>query len=232
VGSSVQRLGSSRPLNSVPLGGEGAFHFMRIRNLSTKRIPSELWHHLAHTMQLGDRLPMAVADELELYPKHYRLEVTVRPIRRHAEGVEVFSGYYSCGRVVIFPCPSCTSAFLTHLFLHELFHAWIDQYHNTLYASTMYCDLTGRFADASFRALGGRVRPRNVCGSYSFSKSLSFMLSTLGFPRLFKSLSASSSGQLQKWIPDSLVAQRLDRSPKRPMISRKGRNDAKPGCKM
>jgi len=184
---------------------------MKVHNLSGKQIPRRLWHHLASKMGLGKHLPLATHDDLGLYPAHGTLDVKIRPVLKHPQETPVTSGYYSCGRIVILPCPSCTGAFLTHLFLHELFHAWIDQYHNELYDSQTCCDVAERFADACFQALGGRIRPLGLCGSYRFSRNTEVMMSDSALSPLLQSLHACTSQNVLDWRADSAPNTALQR---------------------
>ena len=140
---------------------------MQIRNLSTVRIPIALWHELAEPLKVAGKLPDAVRDTVRMYGARTSLCVTVRP-RRHVPAGEITTtGFYTYGRISLFPCTHCTPGLMTQVFLHELVHAWCHQYHEDSYWSS--CDLAERFANAGFRVLGGRFRVENRCGSYRLS---------------------------------------------------------------
>jgi hypothetical protein len=172
---------------------------MRIRNLSPKSIYSRLWHLLAEDMKLSRELPL-VSEDPEMYPTHKRLLVTIRPYRTHPPSEVVVSGYYSFGRIVLLPCKQCSSGFLTHLYLHELFHAWVDQFHQSFYDSVDHCQMAESFADAAFSLLGGSIRPKRVCGSFDLSQR--HALSCIWhFSRLTKSLTSCTDRQFLPWSP-------------------------------
>jgi hypothetical protein len=171
---------------------------MKIRNLSTVKIPTALWRAIAAEFQLDGKLPQAIADELGIYDKTKSLIVTVRPRRHVASGEVVTSGSYTYGRIALFPCTICTANFLTQVFVHELVHAWLDQYHPKLYWSS--CDLAERFADAAFIALGGTIRPRRVCGSYHLQTRTAWQ-NLSRFQELVRSLIKRKSGSVKKWMP-------------------------------
>ena len=140
---------------------------MQIRNLSTVRIPIALWHELAEPLKVAGKLPDAARDTVGMYGACTSLRVTVRP-RRHVPAGEVTTtGFYTYGRISLFPCTHCTPGLMTQVFLHELVHAWCHQYHDQWYRSS--CDLAERFAVAGFKVLGGRIRVADRCGSYRLS---------------------------------------------------------------
>ena len=141
---------------------------MQIRNLSSIRISNALWRAMANEMGVGGVLP-AAAREPYLYEKRKTLLTTIRPRRRKTNGEVVTIGYYTIGRINLFPCPSCSAGFMTHEFAHELIHAWLDHYHEELYFHSDVEELAERFADAAFIALGGYIRPKRVCGSFRLS---------------------------------------------------------------
>ncbi|HEY3176980.1 MAG TPA: hypothetical protein VGK94_14595, partial [Candidatus Polarisedimenticolia bacterium] len=60
---------------------------------------------------------------------------------------------------------------MTQTYLHELFHAWLHQYRPQTYDRFESCTAAERFADATFRALGGHIKPARLCGSYSIQLS-------------------------------------------------------------
>jgi hypothetical protein len=137
---------------------------MRVRNLSSIAIPVALWRELAYEMRVSGNLPGALADHIGIYRKCKTLCVTIHPRRRSISGEVVTVGAYTYGRISLFPCSICGAGFMTQVFIHELVHAWLHQYHEKIYASS--CELAERFADAAFIALGGKIRSSHVCGSY------------------------------------------------------------------
>lgn len=150
------------------MGTEDGGAAMQIRNLSSIRFSNGLWRAMAHELGVGGVLPAALRDPF-LYESGKTLRVTVRPRRNKTNGEVVTVGYYTMGRINLFPCPSCSAGFMTHEFAHELIHAWLDQYHRELYFHPKVEELAERFADAAFIALGGYIRPKCVCGSYRLS---------------------------------------------------------------
>jgi len=138
---------------------------MQIRNLSSIRVSVALWRAMADEMGVGGALPAATREPF-LYGKRKTLLTTIRPRRCKTNGVIVTVGYYTTGRINLFPCPSCSAGFITHELAHELIHAWLDQYHEELYFHPNVEELAERFADAAFISLGGYISPKRVCGSY------------------------------------------------------------------
>lgn len=134
-------------------------------------VPRPLWTHLAAGLKLHNTLPQAVHDLYGLYQTSKSLRVIINPRRnRGAPGKLVTLGHYTCGRISLFPCPRCSVGFLTTIYLHELFHAWLHQYHENLYERISSCALADKFSDLAFRSLGG-VAPTNSknCWSYKLS---------------------------------------------------------------
>lgn len=175
---------------------------MQIRNLSNLAVPTRLWHALADIMKVGARLPKARWDrkwkDYGEYGKCRVLRVTVRPVRVVEPGRVLTAGTYTSGTINLFPCPKCSPAFLTHLLLHELVHVWLDQYHRDLYWNSEA--LAERFADAGFMALGGRIRPRRVCGSYRW-RVREAERRIPAFARLAASLVENSPRWILRWRP-------------------------------
>jgi hypothetical protein len=97
---------------------------MRFRNLSGKVIPKQLWFALAEPIGLGKVLPSAIK-EPEMYGIYKTLRITLRPLKHYRRGEEITSGWYTYGHITLFPCRYCTIGSLTHLYLHELVHAWL-----------------------------------------------------------------------------------------------------------
>lgn len=141
---------------------------MRIRNFSGIAIPEELWYSFAECFGIGSLLP-AVLLEPDMYGRCKTLSVTIRRVRKRASKKQITTGDHTYGRITLYPCPHCSAASLTQVYLHELVHAWLFQYHQKLYQSWDSCGLAETFADIGFRVLGGTVRPRALCGSYGLS---------------------------------------------------------------
>lgn len=139
---------------------------MRFRNLSGLAIPKDLWRALAVSMRIGGPLPGALKDDIGIYGTCKSLRVTVRPTRQVQPGKSTVSGSHTYGHISIAPCCVCTIGALTHVYLHELFHAWLFQHARRLYEVWDHCRQAERFADAGFKALGGAFRDRQRCGSY------------------------------------------------------------------
>ena len=134
---------------------------MRFRNLSSLDIDRDLWRALARPFGMDRALPGAIADNLGLYVGK-SLRVTIRPqLEREPEHP---SGWCSYGHISLFPCPICTPAFLTCVYLHELFHAWLHEVDDDLYLTWRHCEAADRFADTAFELLGGIVAQK--CGGY------------------------------------------------------------------
>src|SRR5437867_4837020 len=142
---------------------------MRFNNLSAFRVPTGLWRCLATAMSLDGVLPGTLTDERLVYGDYRTLRVTIRPQRRVHAGVMVISGRHTYGHISISPCTRCTLGSLTHVYLHELFHAWLFQYHRRSYTRWDHCSQAERFADSAFNELGGRMGSRNACASYALN---------------------------------------------------------------
>ena len=140
---------------------------MRLRNLSRRKIPRGLWRSLADGMKVGAILPRAVRDDLGMYPQYKGLRVVVRSEVSHPVGEVVTTGSYTYGLITLHPCKHCTVGFLTQVYIHELVHAWLHQYHDSLYEVRESCGLAEHFADKAYKFLGGKISSRRVCGSYS-----------------------------------------------------------------
>ena len=143
---------------------------MRFRNSSEILVPRRLWEELAGAMCVGGTLPLAVSDDLGMYPCR-TLRITIRRERHIQPGKVVTTGKYTYGHVTLSPCVDCTPAFLTQVYLHELAHAWLHQLHPALYDRLDSCRLAERFANSGFRVLGGKMRKVALCGSYSLPSS-------------------------------------------------------------
>ncbi len=136
---------------------------MRFRNLSSIVIDKGLWHALAESMKVGGRLPLALSDDIGIYLGN-TLRVTIRPERPRKPGSNTASR--TCGHISLYPCPRCSAGFLTRLYLHELVHAWLQQYHEPFYLSWNSCELADVFADHGFTLLGGIAPPDDHCNKY------------------------------------------------------------------
>jgi hypothetical protein len=135
---------------------------MRFENHSRFLMPKELWHELADALALADALPRALVDGLGLYSGK-TLTIVVRPERAVAAAGDE-SGSYTYGRIRLRPCRRCTAGFLTEVYIHELIHAWCDQYRANLYFNVGIEVLAEVFAETGYECLGGR---RGVtCSTY------------------------------------------------------------------
>jgi len=138
---------------------------MRIRNLSGSVVRTELWRELAEHFGLGQTLPLRSHPQWQRVYKHLTnrtLTLTInRRSKRNMKDGPVTSARYSFGRISLFPCPRCTTAFLTHSFLHGLSRAWLDQYHEDLTLRTDLDAFFDEFADRTFAILGGK-RPSDM----------------------------------------------------------------------
>jgi hypothetical protein len=137
---------------------------MRIINRSRLPIPGSLWRLLAQSLRIDGTLPGTDGIDAEMYARR-DLRVIVHAERETTAGTVRTSGTYSFGTVRLYPCYQCTEGFLTHVFIHELVHCWLDQYHEDRYLSRESCTLAEQIADASFRNLGGEF-DQDICGSY------------------------------------------------------------------
>ncbi len=182
---------------------------MRLRNLSTRKIPRDLWSRLAVLMGVGDALPGAQADDVGMYGRCKTLRVTIRPVRNVPSGTETIAGSHTYGHISIAPCRHCTIGALTHVYLHELVHAWLFQLHESLYGSWNHCAFAERFADAAFATLTGDFRHREQCGSHKLNVA-SARRNLPRFAVLAQSLIATDRARIRGWQP---------RSPARPRVS-------------
>jgi hypothetical protein len=150
-------------------GGE-RYSKMRIRNLSSIRLPRQLWRALAEEMGLASVLPLAVTDKYGLYDDRRSLRVLVnRQSLRRVVPAEIVVGEYTLGRISLFPCPKCTAGFLTFVFLHELCHAWLHQNHEALYEEFESCLMCDSFAEKGYRIIGGRSSSIKKCWTFELS---------------------------------------------------------------
>jgi hypothetical protein len=172
---------------------------MRFRNLSDLAIPKDLWTELAARLKLDAALPDAASAPAGLYQCR-SLRVTVRPRKHTVDGLIVITGTYTYGHVGLRPCVHCTPAFLTQVFLHELVHAWMHQYRDRFYFSERADALCERFADAGYRAIGGRWRNRDWCGSYRLAGNIQ-QQNMKAYTRVADSLQRCRESRLLDWKP-------------------------------
>ncbi len=144
---------------------------LRFRNLSGLTVPRTLWIELANGVGLGGALRRAVDDDLGLYVGS-NLRVTVNRMIERGDR-NVVAGTYTYGHISLYPCSTCNVAFLTEVYLHELVHAWVDEFREReVYDHWEACAVADKFAAQAFRRLGGRVNgtgSRRLCHSYSLS---------------------------------------------------------------
>jgi hypothetical protein len=109
----------------------------------------------------------------------------------------VVTGSYVFGRITLSPCRHCTPAFLTQVYLHELVHAWVDQFRPAL-AAWDSCPLAEWLADVSFARLGGQIGRRDLCGSYSLDEAIAEGRVSL-VADVVRVLASLSEGQITSW---------------------------------
>jgi len=171
---------------------------MWLRNCSGLPIPRELWRALACGLELDANLPAAARDEFGFYGPRKTLRIVVHSPGQVAKGQIVTTGTYCYGRIDLRPCRVCTVGFLTRVYLHELVHAWLDQYREDFYIGSDSCPLAERFALAAFRHLGGTKRANDLCSSHRLDIQIaSGRLS--GYYALTESLVRRSPRALQRW---------------------------------
>ena len=175
---------------------------MRFKNSSSLLISKALWQEFAIAMSLGGALPGALGHEFGMYPSS-TLRVGIHRERPVQRGRIVTTGSYTYGHITLSPCLHCTPAFLTQVYFHELVHAWLHQTHSEVYDSDDSCRVAERFADAGFRVIGGAMRDRNLCGSYSLP--LETTLERLhDFRSLSRSLTELPASAVVAWRPPLL----------------------------
>jgi hypothetical protein len=96
-------------------------------------------------------------------------EIVSLHARRH-EKRDGLVGRYSFGHIRLYPCPKCSGGFLTFIFLHELCHAWLDQYHEQLYEIYDSCGLSDEFAETGYRILSGVGTQDLFCHQFPLSE--------------------------------------------------------------
>ena len=151
-----------------PTGWKNSGSFkVRFRNLSKLKIPKPLWSSLAKIMGLGSTLPQSNRD-WEMYKPHRTLRITINPANKKKPKKGTMTGSYTYGHISFYPCPRCTIGLLTQVYLHELHHVWMDQYHRKTYLKNRDKDEreSERFADKAFRILGGKFGSKKTCWSY------------------------------------------------------------------
>ncbi len=182
---------------SKPAVGSAA---MRIINFSRLPVPRTLWSGLASALRLDAILPAAERDEFGFYKSRRQLAIVVRRSHHVPQGQTSITGTYCFGRIELRPCLNCTVAFLTRAYVHELVHAWLDQYHTDLYISTDSCPFAERFALATYDALGGTRAPNDLCSTHTMDLKLA--ATRLGsYRELAASLVNSRVSSLARWRP-------------------------------
>lgn len=174
---------------------------MRYRNLSGHLIPKQLWTPIAEQMGLAGTLPQAIRNEYGLYDKCRVLRVSINvSTRRRVTEREIPVGSYSTGRISLFPCHRCTAGFLTKVYLHELCHSWLEQFHEDLYDRFDSCELADAFSDKAYKLLGGTVRSKlNKCWQHELDiKKAIVQLSRL--TRDIRTYTEASQQQIIKWL--------------------------------
>ncbi|MEJ2403693.1 MAG: hypothetical protein P8171_05305 [Candidatus Thiodiazotropha sp.] len=107
-----------------------------------------------------------------MYGKNSTLRVSVNPEReRNHSHEDVIVGTYTFGHIALFPCPRCSSGFMTFTFLHELHHAWLHQYKEDVYEKRTLCEVAERFSYDAFSALGGEVLEPKKCANFILDMS-------------------------------------------------------------
>jgi hypothetical protein len=144
---------------------------MRVRNRSKIKIPVDLWRKIATALGLDKVLPQAVDDELGMYSAVRSLRVSInRSMPRSHDKPRAVVGSYTFGHITLYPCPRCSPGFLTFVFLHELCHAWMHQYHERIYETYDSCTLCDEFAESGYRILSGVSIRKRSCGQFLLSK--------------------------------------------------------------
>ena len=153
---------------------------MKFRNKSSLQIPSKLWNKLAKRMGLGKNLPQTNGERAFLYttPDFHHpirtLYVTVHKEQYFPKNNEIVTtGEYGFGNIDLFPCLKCTYGFLTAIFLHELCHAWIEQYH-PVFSEKMYQheeEIADNFMAQAYKILSNEdYHDEKNCFDYSFTQ--------------------------------------------------------------
>lgn len=129
----------------------------RFRAASSRALPKQLWRSLANVMSLGGTLPAEYGQ-----PRTLAVEVG----REHAAlvGQPGTVGTYGDRLIRVFPCPDRSVGYLTHTFLHELAHAWIDVYHPDFPLGGPEEEFAELFAGIAFAALP--ERPEGFCSGH------------------------------------------------------------------
>jgi len=108
-----------------------------------------------------------------MYGARKTLQVTIKkedPTR--IDPGDTIVGSYTFGKIEILPCPNCAAGFLTHIFLHELCHAWLHQYHEAVYEVEDSCRFCDTFADVSYKLLAGDRPPKQACRAYRLNSQV------------------------------------------------------------
>ena len=105
---------------------------------------------------------------------------------------------YTYGHISLFPCPTCSPAFLTHIYLHELFHAWLHQADEQLYLDWQHCEHAEEFANVSFTLLGGSVA--KTCGDYKAKLAIMHQRISL-YDAFVGTLECLRGAAIKRWNP-------------------------------
>ena len=125
-----------------------------IFNFADQTCDRGLWHAVAEELGLSGNLRDA-----HLVGRSV-LTVVIRSPRTRS--LDTPDGTHTLGRIDIFPCSECNSGFLTATYLHLLFQAWLNEYHEDSYHETWTEGFCDRAAIATLRLLGGRVMRRGT----------------------------------------------------------------------
>ncbi len=131
-------------------------------------------------MGLSQNLPLAEGLEAYLWADHKKLQVTIfkeTAIKTKSVDTstrEITVGDYALGRISIYPCDFCNGAYLTRIFLHEICHAWINQYREKVHDDYILCAETEQktekfcdyFSNDGFKSLGGQIPENTECRSF------------------------------------------------------------------
>lgn len=179
---------------------------MRVRNLSDLQPPRALWSDLATAFGVGGELRRAREDDLGIYSGDSP-RITINPRRERPHRNEVV-GSYTYGHVALYPCSICSTAFLTWVYLHELVHAWVDEYRSrSVYQHWEACPLADELASRAFAALGGvETLPEGtsrVCQGYEIDLQEALM-----YMHRVKPLAA----ELRRRVPKGRISRRAART--------------------
>jgi hypothetical protein len=174
---------------------------MRITNRSSIAAPRRLWISLANEFNLLGPLPGVGTDEFGMYDRRRVLQVIIKR-RQSVSGTDiVVIGDYCFGLIRLMPCHKCTVGFVTQVYLHELVHAWLHQYHPALYEAWDSCPVAETFSQHAFRRLGGTMG-KDVCNAYVLNVRQA-QQNLNSFRQLTSSLVTLAQGKIPTWSPPS-----------------------------